>query len=163
MESQGEAVFKRSDLSLGLLPSVLLISSLMASLRSVVKVVGQQAFIQKHMQSNTHKYALTNRDSQYGAHTYCSQLQCFYLWIQLEYECFSLLCSLHVVFLPLCESSFLHPPPTYALCRTEAFEMFNYTTKFCYFPPLDVAEYQTFGVGSYLFFPHSPTKFQRNK
>lgn len=52
MASQGGTGFKsRFDWPLGLLPSVLLISSLMASLRSVVKLVGQQAFILTHMET----------------------------------------------------------------------------------------------------------------
>lgn len=51
--SGGTGFKSRFDWSLGLLPSVLLISSLMASLRSVVKLVGQQAFILRHTHTHT--------------------------------------------------------------------------------------------------------------
>ena len=71
MESQGGAGFKStSDWPPGLLPSVLLISSLTASLRSGVKLVGQQDFMLKthtytharagmHTQTRTKPHAVT--------------------------------------------------------------------------------------------------------
>lgn len=91
--SGGTGFKRRFDLSLGLLPSVLLISSLMASLRSVVKLVGQQAFILKY--THTRKQCMhANTDTHRKTHpsllvhvcvcVLSTALQCFYSLTQLS-------------------------------------------------------------------------------